>query len=275
MAPARSLVWVITLAVALGTTSPTLAQRHGGRHPQTSAGGVGFDQSVALLSANDPAQIRSGIEALGLLGSPRAVDPISARIRRGLPADLLDSALDTLTVLGRPEAGPVLFALTSHRRAAVRVKAIEAIIACRPRGADRALASALNDSEGRVRAAAALGLGQLGSHGELDSLFLAFDRGVGEASTALGQLAQPADVARILGYLGRVPLDLVSPALNEVLARRDLPERSKLDVIAQLQELATGEAKNFLREFVASLPQDAASQSLRHAAEDAILRIAD
>ena len=234
-----------------------------------------FDQAVALLSAGDAAQIRAGIENLGLLGSPRAVDPLAARIRRGLPAALLEAALDTLTVLGREEAGPVLFELTSHRRSEVRAKAIEGIIACRPRGADRALATALNDSEPRVRAAAALGLGQLGARTELDSLFLASDRGVGEASTALGQLAQAADVARILAYIGRVPLDLVSPALNEVLARRDLPERNKLDVIAELQELATGEAKTFLRDFVASLPQNATTQSLRHAAEDAILRIAD
>lgn len=233
-------------------------------------------EATAMLESNDPNEIRTGIESLGLIGNARAVPPLAARIRAGLRPDLLDVALDTLAILARPEAGPVLFELTTHRRPEVRAKAVQAIAAAEPRGAERALVTGLSDLDPQVRAAAALGLGQVGARGSVDPLFHAMDRGVVEASTAIGQLANPEQVTRLLGYLGRVPFDSLTPALSEVLARRDVPQRTKLDVIARLQELATPEAKAFLQDFVASLPEPRRGRPdpVRQAAEEAILRIA-
>ena len=57
------------------------------------------------------------------------------RIRQGLPPDLLDQAITTLMALSQPNAGPVLFELTAHRRADVRLHAVEAIAATNPPGA--------------------------------------------------------------------------------------------------------------------------------------------
>lgn len=242
-----------------------------------AAQGLRLSEATELLGSSDRDEVRTGIEALGLLGNARAVPPLAERIRRGLPPDLLEVALDTLTVLARPEAGPILFELTSHRRAEVRLRAVQAIVAANPRGADRALVTALSDMDPRVRAAAALGLGEIGARGSIDRLFHALDRGIMEASTSIGQLATPAEVERLLGYLGQLPFGAITPALNEVLARNDMSERTKLDVIARLQELATPEAKQFLSDFVASLPEPRRGRrdAIREAAEDAIARIAD
>jgi len=230
-------------------------------------------QATQMLRSTSHDEVQTAIQSLGMLGSPAAVEPLSERIRDGLAPDLLEAAIDTLTVLGRAEAGPVLFELSTHRRPEVRVRAVQAIAACRPRGADRALATALSDASPDVRSAAARGLGEIGATSAIDSLFLAFDRDVPEAGPALGRLARPEHVARILESLGRVPFDQMRTVLSELLARRDLPSRAKIDVITRLAELATAEVRSFFQEFLAAaaLP---ANDPVRRAAEDAITRIA-
>jgi HEAT repeat protein len=230
-----------------------------------------FERAVQLLSSPNRAEVEIAIQTFGLLGSPRAVDPLSQRIRDGLPPDLLESAVDTLMVLGRPEAGPVLFELLNHRRPTIRLRAVQAIAVCRPRGADRALASALADLDPLVRAEAARALGELGAASAVESLFLAFDRHVPEAAAALGRVAQAEHVARIVAYLGRVPFAEMRVLLGALLGRRDIAERAKLEVVGRVGELATPEARAFLEEITRSLPSSEAA--VRRAAEAAAARI--
>ena len=233
---------------------------------------LGLDEALAKLDAETPDDVRMGIEGLGMLGSPRGVDPLAARIRRGLPPDLLDAAIDTLMVLGRPEAGPVLFELAAHRRPAVRTHAAQAIAACRPRGAERVLVAALSDLDPGVRGAAASALGELGLAGAVDSLLLALDRDVPEAGPALGRTVGPSEVPALLSRLGRVPFGTMRAALGEVLARRELPARARLEVVSRMAELATPEARAFLEDAVASMGVPA-SDPVRRAAQDALERI--
>jgi HEAT repeat protein len=231
-----------------------------------------LDAAVAGLDAEDPAQVRGALEALGLSGDRRAVEPIVARVRRGLPPELLGVAVDTLMILGRPEAGPLLFDLVRHRRPDVRLKAVQAVVAAQPRGSRGALVAALSDGDPRIRGAAAQGLGSLGATEAMDALFLAMERRVPEAAMAIAQLARPADVERFLEDLGRVPFDPVTPALAEMLYRDDLAERAKLAIVHRLTELATPGVREFLEDYVGNLPpgQD---DAVRRAAEDAIPRI--
>jgi HEAT repeat protein len=229
-------------------------------------------QAITNLSSRDPAEVRAAIEALGVAGDARAVGPISERIRKGLPPDLLDAAIDALTVLGRPEAGPVLFELANHRRAAVRLKAVIAIAATHPRGADRVLAEALGDTNAQVRSAAAEGLGEISATSAIDALFHALDRRILEAAASLGRLVRATDIERFLGYLGQLPFDAITPALTEMLRREDLPARARLTIVHRLIELATPEVRTFLEQYVASLPESDRSE-LRRAAEDAIPRL--
>ncbi len=240
--------------------------------PRAKAQDLTFEQATQRLRSRDHDEILLAIQSLGLLGNARAVEPITERIREGLAPDLLESAIDTLTVLGRAEAGPILFELTSHRRPEVRVRAIAAIAATRPRGADRALVSALSDSSPEVRGAAAMAIGELNIVSAVDSLFLAFDRGVPEAGPALGRIARPEHVPRILQSLGRVPFAQMRAVIESLLDQRNLPARSRLDVIARLGELATGEVRLFLEEWIrnSSMPE---SDPIRRAAEAVIARI--
>lgn len=242
------------------------------------AGRVQAQTSVAAaregLSSQDASQIGLAIETLALSGSRDAVEPIAARIRAGLPPALLDTAIDALTVLARPEAGPILYELLTHRRPSVRVKAVQAILAARPSGAENALIAALQDLDPATRGAAALGLGQLRSRRATDALFLAFERNVPEAATALAQVVAANQVSRLLDFLGRASFDTMKPAISELLARSDVPERTKLDVLSRLGDLATGDVKAYLLEYIATIPPNDRS-AVRRTAQEIANRIAN
>ena len=230
-------------------------------------------QATELLNTSSPDEIRMGIETLGLLGSPQAITPLSARIRGGLPPELLTTAIDTLGILGRPEAGPVLLELLAHRRPEVRLRAVQAIGMCAPRGADRALAVSLSDSSADVRAAAAEALATLRATSAVPELFLAFEHNVLQAGPALAALARAEDIPRIVGYIGSMPFATLRPMLLTILQRTDLAARIRTDLVARLGELATAEVRTLLREFIASLPGNDNSP-LRRAAEETMNRIA-
>lgn len=229
-----------------------------------------LEQATAMLDAPNADEVRMGIESMGLIGSPAAVAPLSARIRRGLPPDLLVVAIDTLGILGRNEAGPILFELVTHRRPDVRLRAVQAIATCRPTGADRALVTALSDSSAPVRNAAAQTLGELRASSALESLFLAFDHEVMEAGPAIAEVARPEDVSHVLTYVGRHPFTTLRPMLITLMTRTDLPAPRRMEAVARVSELATPEARALLEEVVGRL---AANDPIRRGTTDAMNRI--
>jgi HEAT repeat protein len=199
----------------------------------------------ALLASSDHDEIEAGIQSLGLIGTPAAVAPLIDRVRAGLPADLLETAIVTLMALGQPEAAPLFFELLEYRRPDVRIRAIEGIVALKPKGAEEAMQKLLSDMDPRVRSAAALALGELKAAGSVELLFRALDHGNFEASQAIGQAVRSDQVPRLLGYLGSIPFRSLSPAFTEILQRKDIGERDKLNVVSRLQDVGTHEVKNY------------------------------
>ena len=236
-----------------------------------AAAQLSFADAQAAIESTDASRIQSGIESIGLSGEARGVPVLAARIHRGLAPELLESALDTLAVLGRAEAGPVLIALLSHRRASVRLRAVQALATCHPAGADHALTSALSDSAPEVRVAAATALGDIGATSAIDQLFLAFDRGIHEAGLAIARIARAEDVTRMLALVGHVPFTQMGPILADMLGRITIPERARLDVIAVLGEQASAQSRGLLEQYVQAHPGHSA---LTRAAETAAARIA-
>jgi HEAT repeat protein len=216
--------------------------------PTRSAAARG-DQAMAtakaLLSSSDHDEIETGIQSLGLIGSAAAVGPLVDRVRLGLPPDLLEISIVTLMALGQPQAAPLFFELIEHRRPEIRVRAIEAIVALKPQGAEPFLQKALADQNPQVRSAAALALGELKATSSVELLFQALDHGNFEASVAIGQALRSDHVPRLLGYLGTVPFHSLAPALTEILQRKDISERDKLNVVSRVQDVGTREVKNY------------------------------
>ena len=80
-----------------------------------------LENAKRLLASSKRQDVEAGIQSLGLLGTKEAVEPLAARIRAGLPPELLDAAVLTLMALSQPNAGPVLYELCAHRRPQVRL----------------------------------------------------------------------------------------------------------------------------------------------------------
>ena len=252
----HSIAGVCALAVLLG---PAAHAAHADK---------GTQAATALLATGDHDQIEAGIQELGLIGTAEAVLPIVARIRQGLPPDLLETAIITLMALGQAQGAPVLFDLAAHRRPEIRMRALEALAVLGPTGAEAVLRNALSDIDPKVRSAAAVGLGDLKASASVETLFRALDRGNLEASTAIGKILNPDQVARLVSYLGKIPFGSLGPAIAEVLKRKDVSEREKLAVVGKLQEVGTPEVKTYLGEFLHS-----AGDSLSPALSRAILRV--
>jgi HEAT repeat protein len=231
--------------LALGTAFALLPAAQLLARGKPSNNNDGVAAAKTLLMSNDHDQIEAGIQSLGLIGSPAGVGPIMDRVRAGLPPDLLETSILTLSALGQPQAGPLLFELVDHRRPEIRLRAIEAIVALKPQGSEPVLQRALSDQDTHVRSAAALALGELKAPTSVEVLFQALDHGNFEASTAIGRSLRADHVPRLLGYLGNVPFHSLVPALTEILQRKDIPERDKLTVVSRVQDVGTREVKDF------------------------------
>jgi len=231
-------------------------------------------RGAALLQSSKPEEVARGIEQLRASKSPEAAVPLIRRIRAGLPPDLLDQSLSALTALNQPEAKALYYELLSHRRPEIRVRAIEAIAALHPSDAEPRLQRALGDNQPAVRSAAARALAAIGAPNSVDILFRALDRGTLEAPLALGSSLRSDQVPRLLNYLGKVPFEPLSPAFTQILSRKDITERAKLDVVAQLRDLATPDVKEYLK-LLLHKSQRSLPEAVQSAVSRAIKQIAD
>jgi HEAT repeat protein len=270
-------LWAVAVAALLPTLAHAQTKPPGRRakSPALSASArAEIDQAEHLLNSDERTDVETGIQSLGLLGVPQAVDPLVIRIREGLPPELLELAVTTLMALGQPNAGPVLYELTTHRRGDIRRRAIEAIAATGPAGSEPVLLAALSDEDAQVRSAAASALGEVGSPRAVDRLFLALERGNSEASMAVGKLMPPSSVRKLSVYLGEVPFHHMGPALTIVIARRDVPQSEKLELIARLGEVGTPEVRGYLGSLL-EISGDSLSPAVKSAIERAIQQIGD
>jgi HEAT repeat protein len=234
------------------------------------------EQTRAKLATSDAGALEEALMELVQVGTPEAAELVAERLRRGLPRALVVQFVETLGVLGHPSAGPALVEVgLLHRHPDVRAAAVRALQTCRPPEAPAAIRARLSDPAPSVRAAAAVALGGLGDHAAVEPLFAVLDRQVYEAAPSLAALVSEGEVGRLTAYVGRLPFDVMSPALTELLARQDISERQKLDLIAQLQELGTSDVKVFLEDLADTIPAQGRDARIRQAAMDAAMRIVD
>ncbi|MCB9658883.1 MAG: HEAT repeat domain-containing protein [Sandaracinaceae bacterium] len=272
------MMLLVALAPLLLSATPLDAQRarpRRGRPAATAAPSI-TDETRGKLASSDPAQLEEALMELVVVGTPEVSDLIAERLRRGLPRASVVHVVETLGVLGHRNAGPALIEVALvHRHADVRAAAVRAVQSCRPPDAAVAVRARLSDPAASVRAAAAVALGGLGDHDAVEALFQVLDRNLYEAAPSLASLVRESEIGQLTAYVGRLPFDVMSPALTELLARDDISERRKLDLIAQLQELGTSEVKVFLEDLADSIPAQGRDARVRQAAMDAAMRIVD
>lgn len=226
------------------------------------AGGLS-KASLAKLRSSDPAEIGAGLDDARLAGpkATAAVAPIAALLGAGLPYRLAEAAIDTLGDIGAPDGAAAIAPYASHRDLKVRRAAVRAL--ARSVGAQgTAVASAtlrasLSDPDGLVRASAATGLGALRARGAVPDLFLALDRKVYEAAVSIGQLCDAAECEAFMGRLGKIPLDVLTTAVDQILFRpaTELGDDVKIGIVDRVRDLGTRDANKFLRDVAARWPK--------------------
>jgi HEAT repeat protein len=208
-------------------------------------------QTAVAKLQGDEASIRSALSTLSELGGDAAAEAVVARLRRGLPPQLIEAAIDELVMLNRPVASAALIELTQHRRIQIRIKAMQALGALRQHSAQAVLLYALDDPSSEVRSAAVDALATVGNARALPALLTAAERNVPGAWSAIGSLASPADVKTVLAHAQDGDVMPIRPALDALVARKDLPLEARVRLVQQLVALGSPSARACLADWTA------------------------
>jgi HEAT repeat protein len=227
--------------------------------------------AIAKLQQGDEAAIRQGLSTLSELGGDAAAEAVVARLRRGLPPQLIEAAIDDLVLLNRPVVSAALLELTQHRRIQIRIKAMQALAALKQKSAQAPLLYALDDPSSEVRGAAVDALAAVGNARALPALLTAADRDVPGAWRAIGTLAGPNDLKAVLGRAHDGDLMAIRPALDVMLTRKDFPLEARVRVVQQLASLGSPSARACIADWIANAAAD--QPRLKQALADGLARL--
>lgn len=217
-------------------------------------------EAKAALESSEPARIETALVNIRLSGKDgggrQVTKDLVARLEKGLPRELVKKALEALADLEDPNAVPGCDIYMSHRDSEVRIAALKCLGAAKGPAATKSIRAALGDTDPRVHATAATLLGDVKATDSVGDLIVAFDKGVNEAAVSIGILCAPAggECDQLLNRMKSKPLDVVFSGLQQILARKDVPDEYKKKVITQVRELASGKAREFLEGVKKSMP---------------------
>jgi len=227
---------------------------------------------VPRLRSANPDEVRAAIDDLTVIGAPQCVPPLVALLRSGQPDAVTDRALDALRTIREAGSIEILTEFTHHRRAGARRRAYRALAVIEDRRVPALLEAGLRDSDREVRSNCALALGTIGSRSSLELLFRAFDRGVIEAATAIGQLGDEASITRFDAYLGRVPLSVMLAGYEQFLRRSTIGEEARVGIVTRLGEVSGRQVREFLSTYLGTFGERDRSR-LRQTVMDTLTRI--
>lgn len=265
---------IVTVVVAsLGSLAEPseVAAQAAPRAKRNTASAVSVQELAVMLVSSNPDELRMAIELAAQ--APKEVTPLLVeRVRAGLPADLLTQALDTLIGIGDGAANDLLIELSGHRRPEIRSRALLGLVTLRAPSAEASLVKGLSDAVPDVRSTAAHGLGMMGARHSLPELFRAFERGVDGAAAAIGELAEPTTLPRVTDYIGRSSFADLTPLLDGLFLRRNLPDDSKLSLLDAIVKHGSSEARAYLEGLGPKLLADSSAR-LRKSITEAATRM--
>lgn len=276
----RILSSVAVLSILTAFAAPAQAQRRRAA-AVTDASGEASAPTLTVrdlptvlprLHSTNPDEVRAAIDDLTVISDAQCVPPLAELLRTGQPDAVTDRALDALRAIHHPSSVEVLTEFTHHRRASARRRAYRALAAIEDRRIAALIEAGLRDSDREVRSTSALALGNMGSRSSLDLLFRAFDRGVIEAATAIGQLGNAASVERFDAYLGRVPLSVMLGGYESYLRRTDINEETKIGIVTRLGEVSGRQVRESLASYAGTF-SDRDRSRLRTTVTETLARI--
>lgn len=232
---------------------------------------------VAKLKTGDEAQIKDALDEARLAGpgGAAAAPAVAEVLTVGLSLPLTQSAIETLGDLESDTGSAVLAKYASHRNAKLRRAAVKALTRTKGAPAAPALKHSLSDSDAVVRGTAASGLGSLKARDAVPELFVALDHRVNEAAASIGQLCTMDQCEQLAAKLGKLPFDVVTGGLDQVLFRpaADINDDAKVKIIGRIREQGTMEGNKFLKDVQKRWPAGWSAR-VRQAIDQAVMATA-
>lgn len=269
---------VAALVAVLGVAGVADAQpkRPAGKKPPIETGPK-FTLTPELaqkLEGGDEAAAKAALDDVKLAGkaAAAAVPAIKKLLDGGASLALAEAALETLGETESPDAAAAIAPYAGHRNPRLRRAAMKGLIRAKGPQSVPTLRRSLSDPDAQVRGLAATGLGALKARESTADLVVALDHKVTEAAASVGQLCTPAECDALTARVGRLPFDVVTSGLDQVLFRpaEDMPDDAKIKVVGRLRELGTMEANKFLKDVQGRWPKTW-SPRVRQALEQAVL----
>ncbi len=232
---------------------------------------------VTKLKSGDEGQIKEALDDARLAGAgaSAAAPAVAEILTRGLSIAITQSAIETLGDLEAEAGTAALTPYTTHRNSKIRRAAAKALTRTKGAAAATALKRALSDSDPVVRGTAASGLGALKAKDAVLELFVALDHRVNEAAASIGQLCTMEQCEQLAGKLGKLPFDVVTGGLDQVLFRppADINDDAKVKIIGRIREQGTIEGNKLLRDVQKRWPATW-SKRVRQAIDQAVMATA-
>jgi hypothetical protein len=269
---------LLSVALVLASFLPAgsaFAEANGKPGAEPAAAGAPLTKaSLAKLKSSDPGEIGAGLDDARVSGKGAlaAAPLIVDLLQKGLPYPLTVAALDTLGDIESEPTSATVSWYARHRNLEIRRSAVKALVHIKGSPAVKALRLALSDEDARVRGFAALGLGSLHARETVPDLFVALDHKVNEAAVSIGQLCAPSACEALEGRLKRVPFDVVSSGLDQILFRptSEVSDDAKVTLIGRVRELGTGDVNLFLRDVLGRWPKTWSTR-VRQSIDQAVL----
>ncbi len=232
---------------------------------------------VAKLKSGDEGQIKDALDEARLAGpaGAAAAPTVAELLTRGASLPLTQAAIETLGDLESETGSAALAQYAVHRNVKVRRAAVKSLTRTKGAAATGAMKRALSDSDAVVRGTAASGLGALKAKDAVPELFVALDHRVNEAAASIGQLCSVEQCEQLAAKLGRVPLDVMTSGLDQVLFRpaADINDDAKVKIIGRIREQGTLEGNKFLKDVQKRWPAGS-SPRVRQAIDQAVMATA-
>jgi hypothetical protein len=226
------------------------------------------------LKSGDPTQVKSALDdvRMSARAGAAAVPTIVELLKGGLPLPLTQAAIETLGDTANEGASEVLGWYSRQRNVSLRRAAVEALGKTRGPAAAKTLRAALSDGDETVRGLSATALGGMKAKETIPDLFIALDHKVNEAAASIGQMCDPADCERLAAKLGRVPFDVMTGGLDQVLLRtpKEVDDDTKIKILGQVRELGTAETNQFLKDVQSKWPPHV-SPRVKQAIDQAVI----
>ena len=213
-----------------------------------------------LTVANEAAAVAAA-KRLGEAADPTAVPMLIEALSLGTSPTVAAEILAALGMLRDARAVPVLALHAGNRNVPVRHAAVKALGGIPSDEGTAVLLDRLGDQEGQVRSAAAEGLAARKVARAVPRLLKLVARSDAGAAPALGALIPADEVPRLAELTGQIDEGVLTAACAAVLARADMPDPARVEMVRSLARMSGAAATAALTEYAARAPANDARPS--------------